>query len=66
MLHHKATALDTGERLEPAIEYQRKRRLRHIEARKRALSRNTTSAQQIVGKITRQVDARGTQCSNGI
>ena len=66
MLHNKATALDTSERLEPAIEHQRKRRLRRIEAHKRALNRNTTSAQQIVGKVTRQVDARGAQCRNGI
>ena len=66
MLHNKAAALDTGQRLKPAIEYQRKRRLRRIEAHKRALDRNTTSAQQIVGKITRQVDARGAQCRNGI
>ena len=66
MLHYKATALNTGERLESAIEHQRKRRLRRIEARKRALNRNTTSAQQIVGKIARQVDARGAQRRNGI
>ena len=66
MLHYKATTLDAGKRLKPAIEHQSKRRLRRIEARKRALNRNATSAQQIVGKIARQVDARGAQCRNGI
>ena len=66
MLHNKATALDTGKRLEPAIEHQRKRGLRRIEVPKCTLNRDTTSAQQVVGKITRQVDARGAQCRNGI
>ena len=61
MLHHKATILDTSQSLELAIEHQRKRCLRHIEAGERAINRNTTSAQQIVRKIARQVDARGAE-----
>lgn len=66
MLHNKAATLNAGERLEPPIEHQRKRRLRGIEIGKRTLNGNASAAEQVVGKIARQVNTRGAQGRNGI
>ena len=66
MLHDKAATLNTGERLESPIEHQRKRRLRGIEIGKRMLNGNATAAEQVVGKIARQVNTRSAQGRNGI
>ena len=66
MLHDKAATLNAGERLESAIEHQRKRRLRGIEIGKRTLNGNASAAEQVVGKIARQVNTRGAQGRNGI
>ncbi len=52
--------------LSPPIEHQRKRRLRGIEIGKRTLNGNASTAEQIVGKIARQVNTRGAQGRNGI
>ena len=51
MLHNKAAALNAGERFEPRIEHERKRCLRRIESRERALNGNAATAQQVVGKV---------------
>ena len=66
MLHDKAAALNTGERLESPIEHQRKRRLRGIEIGKRTLDGHASAAEQVVGKIARQVNTRGAQGRNRI
>ena len=66
MLHDKAAALNAGERLESPIEHQRKRHLRGIEIRKRTLNGNASAAEQVIGKIARQVNTRGAQGRNGI
>ena len=61
MIHHKAAALDTSKRLEPPIEHERERCLRRIEVRKRAFNGNAATTKQIVCKITRQIDTRGSK-----
>ena len=66
MLHDKAAALNAGERLESPIEHQRKRRLRGIEIGKRTLNGNAATTKQVVCKITRQIDTRGTKGGDGI
>ena len=66
MLHHKATVLNAGKRLEPTIEHQRKRRLRSIEVDKRAVNGNAPAAEQVIGKVARQVDTRGAQGRDGV
>ncbi len=66
MLHDKTATFDAGERLESPIEHQRKRRFRSIEIGKRTLNGNASAAEQVFGKIARQVNTRGAQGRNGI
>ena len=61
MLHHKAAALDSSKRLQSPIEHERERRLRRIEIRKRAFNGNAATTKQVVCKISRQIDTRGTK-----